>query len=405
MRSPTTSPTSRAGRRAAAPPRPRGPSSPVSSIPTTAAARTGPAAGSRCSGTCSRPPASTRPRRGPTCSATTAAAARASSSPSWTPASPIATGSSSIAPPTSAAPTSCAPYDFVSNNRYPLDRNGHGTFVAGILAESTNNGIGLTGLAYGASIMPIRVLDCQRRGRRGHDRARHPLRGRPRRAGHQPQPRVPPQPGQLRLGDPADRQRHRLRPPARGDGRRRRGQRRDRSRSPTRPAPPASSRSGPPPRIAAWPTTPTAAAAWTSWPRAAATTRSCPASPTATPSAACPSIYQLTLTSPPHWNQFGYPSYYIGTSMSSPEVAAAAALVIASRVIGPHPTPDQILAPARADGHDAPHRRGQAQLRLRLRPAQRRGRDGAGSARPAHHAAADDDHETHDVPTSTTATP
>jgi hypothetical protein len=29
--------------------------------------------------------------------------------------------------------------------------------------------------------------------------------------------------------------------------------------------------------------------------------------------------------------------------MSSPEVAAAAALVIASRVIGPHPTPDQIL--------------------------------------------------------------
>ena len=29
--------------------------------------------------------------------------------------------------------------------------------------------------------------------------------------------------------------------------------------------------------------------------------------------------------------------------MSSPEVAAAAALVISSRVIGPHPTPDQIL--------------------------------------------------------------
>ena len=30
--------------------------------------------------------------------------------------------------------------------------------------------------------------------------------------------------------------------------------------------------------------------------------------------------------------------------MSSPEVAAAAALIIASRVIGPHPTPDQILS-------------------------------------------------------------
>ncbi len=51
-----------------------------------------------------------------------------------------------------------APYDFVTGNRYPLDRDGHGTFVTGILAASTNNGYGLTGLAYGASIMPVRVL-------------------------------------------------------------------------------------------------------------------------------------------------------------------------------------------------------------------------------------------------------
>jgi serine protease len=51
------------------------------------------------------------------------------------------------------------PWDFVANNRFPLDREGHGTFVAGTIAESTNNGFGLTGLAYGASIMPIRVLN------------------------------------------------------------------------------------------------------------------------------------------------------------------------------------------------------------------------------------------------------
>jgi serine protease len=56
-------------------------------------------------------------------------------------------------------------YDFVARDRLPLDENGHGTHVAGTIAEKTNNGIGLTGLAYRAKLMPVRVLDRAGRGR------------------------------------------------------------------------------------------------------------------------------------------------------------------------------------------------------------------------------------------------
>ena len=56
-------------------------------------------------------------------------------------------------------------HDFIANNKLPLDRNGHGTHIAGTIAEKTNNGIGLTGLAYRAKLMPVRVLDRLGRGR------------------------------------------------------------------------------------------------------------------------------------------------------------------------------------------------------------------------------------------------
>jgi serine protease len=50
-------------------------------------------------------------------------------------------------------------YDFVDHDAHPLDTDGHGTDVASTIAEQTDNGYGLTGLAYGVRIMPVRVLN------------------------------------------------------------------------------------------------------------------------------------------------------------------------------------------------------------------------------------------------------
>jgi serine protease len=55
-------------------------------------------------------------------------------------------------------------YNFVDDNRLPVDTNGHGTHVAGTIAEETNNGVGLTGLAYKAKLMPVQVLNSHGRG-------------------------------------------------------------------------------------------------------------------------------------------------------------------------------------------------------------------------------------------------
>ena len=50
-------------------------------------------------------------------------------------------------------------YDFVDNDRRPHDENGHGTHVSSTIGEGTNDDVAVTGLAYGARIMPVRVLN------------------------------------------------------------------------------------------------------------------------------------------------------------------------------------------------------------------------------------------------------
>ncbi|HLY49786.1 MAG TPA: S8 family serine peptidase [Solirubrobacteraceae bacterium] len=233
------------------------------------------------------------------------------------------------------------PYDFVAGNRYPLDREGHGTFVAGTIAESTNNAFGLTGLAYNASIMPLRVLN-----RDGWGDAATISRGIRYAATHGAQvinlslefdPSVTA--GEIPTIMSAIRFAHRrgvvVVAASGNEGSR-------------RIAYPARARAV----ISVGATTMDRCLAYYSnggrrldlVAPGGGDDADLPRDPNCHPDRNLPDIAQMTFGNPLHPDRFGYPNGWYGTSMAAPQVAAVAAMVIASGVIGRHPSPDQILA-------------------------------------------------------------
>jgi serine protease len=257
-----------------------------------------------------------------------------------------------------------AGYDFVAHSPYPEDRNGHGTQVAGTIAEQTDNGIGLTGLAYGVRIMPVRVLNSA-----GNGSATTIAKGIYFAVNHHAQiinlslefdagsvtaADIP----QLLKAIAYAHTKNVLVVAAAGN------------ESEAQLSYPAKA----PYVLAVGATTIDGCLAFYSnfgpglqiVAPGGGSDAEIPGDANCQPDAddgPNADIFQETFANvnTPNPRHFGLPSGYFGTSMAAPHVSATAALVIASGVLGPHPTPDQIIArleqtamPLGPDGHDDP---------------------------------------------------
>lgn len=53
-----------------------------------------------------------------------------------------------------------AGWDFVNNDNDPRDDNRHGTWVSGIIAANSNNGVGIAGISWTDKIMPVKIMNA-----------------------------------------------------------------------------------------------------------------------------------------------------------------------------------------------------------------------------------------------------